>query len=525
MPRFRILLPLLAACLAYATCSAIAAISQERPAASDAKPEAAAPAKDLPIPPETSSVTAHQIAVAGQTLHYTATAGNLLISKAEHDELEKPYHSVFYVAYTLDGADPKTRPVTFLYNGGPGSATIWLQMGSVGPMRVVTDSPQATHNAPYQVIPNEYTLLNKSDLVFIDAPGTGFSHPVGKGTIKDVAGVDEDLTAFTQFIVRYLTVNQRWNSPKFLFGESYGTTRSAGLSATLNSAGVQLNGIVLLSSILNYNAHAPGLDNEYLTDFPSFAAIAWYYDKIPNKPADILAFVQQAREFARGPYAQALWAGNALSPADTDKVAQQMSALIGVSPTFIKECNLRISASRFRKELLRDRNDILGRYDARFEGPDAEAAGDVPGYDPSDTGISGAYVAAFHSYLETDLKYTNNETYNLQGPGLNQNWDWKHRAAGGFGFGRQQAMPYVAGDLGDTMRKNPHLMVFSANGLFDLATPFTATEWELAHMGISAKQSANIHFGYYPAGHMVYLNVAALKSLRKDLDGFYNEAK
>jgi carboxypeptidase C (cathepsin A) len=238
------------------------------------------------------------------------------------------------VAYTEDGADANKRPVTFLYNGGPGSATIWLEMGSVGPVRVLSDSPEPTHNPPYTVVPNEYSLIDKTDLVFIDAPGTGYSHPVGKGTIKDIAGVDEDLTAFTKFIIRYITVNHRWNSPKFLFGESYGTTRSAGLSATLNEAGVQLNGIVLLSSILNYNARSAGLDNNYITDLPTFAAIAYYHNKIADKPADMLTFVQQAREFAAGPYAQALYGqGNALSAADLDKVATQMSHFTGLSPS------------------------------------------------------------------------------------------------------------------------------------------------------------------------------------------------
>jgi carboxypeptidase C (cathepsin A) len=497
---------------------------QERRAVTETKEEAS---KDLPIPSEDVAVSQHQQSIGGQTIHYTATVGNLLIRKEDHDQFERPYHSVFYVAYTMDGADAKTRPVTFLYNGGPGSATIWMEMGSVGPVRVLTNSPEPTHNAPFQVVPNEYSLLDKTDLVFIDAPGTGYSRPVGKGTVKDVAGVDEDLTAFTKFIIRYIDKNQRWNSPKFLFGESYGTTRSAGLSATLSEEGVQLNGIVLLSSILNYNARSAGLDNNYLTDFPSFAAIAWYHDKVPSKPANVLDFIEKARQFAHGPYAEALYAGNALSAADTDKIANEMSALIGLSPTFIKEANLRISPTRFRKELLRDKNIILGRYDARFEGPDAEAAGDNPGYDPSDTGISGAYIGAFHDYLEGELKFKSNETYNNSGPGLNQNWDWKHRAAGGpgGGFGRQQTMPYVAGDLGDTIRKNPHLKVFAANGIYDLATPFTATEWELAHMGTESKMRGNVTWGYYPAGHMVYLNVDALKEFRKDLNKFYDSAK
>lgn len=502
----------------------VSAMAQEHKPAADGKETAKEDtSKDLPIPPETTATTQHQQTLDGHAIHYTATAGNLLISKEVHDEGEKPYHSVFYVAYTEDGADAKTRPITFLYNGGPGSATIWLEMGSVGPVRVISQSPQPTNNPPFQTVPNEYSLLDKSDLVFIDAPGTGYSRPVGKGTVKDVAGVDEDLRAFTRFIVRYITVNQRWNSPKFLFGESYGTTRSAGLAATLNQAGVQLNGIILLSSILNYNARAAGLDNEYITDLPSFAAIAYYHDKVPNKPADVLTFIHQAQEFARGPYAEALYEGNALSAADTEKIATQMSSLTGLSVQFIKNANLRVSPSRFRKELLRDQNKILGRYDGRFEGPDEDAAGENPGYDPSSTGITGAYVATFHDYLSHELKVSSTETYNTRGPGLNENWDWKHQAA--TGHGQEQALPYVAGDLGDTIRQNPHLKVFSANGIYDLATPFTSTEWELSHMGTDAKLRNNVQFGYYPAGHMVYLNVDALKQFRQDLARFYDNAK
>ncbi len=502
------------------------ALGQERRAVTETKDE---PSKDIPIPREDASVTQHQETIGGRAIHYTATAGNLLIGKEDHDEIEKPYHSVFYIAYTEDGADATRRPITFLYNGGPGSATIWLEMGSVGPVRVLTDSPDPTHNAPFTVVPNEYSLLDKSDLVFIDAPGTGYSRPVGKGTIKDVAGVDEDLKAFTKFILRYISVNHRWNSPKFLFGESYGTTRSAGLSATLNEEGVQLNGIVLLSSILNYNARSAGLDNEYLTDFPTFAAIAYYHDKVPSggegKPSDVLKFIQQARDFAKGPYAEALYAGNALSDADADKIAAQMSHFTGLSAKYIRDANLRISPTRFRKELLRDQNKILGRYDGRFEGPDSDAAGEYPGFDPSDTGITGAYVASFHEYLEKELKFVSQEPYNNSGPDLNQSWDWKHRGAGGRGFGGQQTMPYVAGDLGDTIRKNPHLKVFAANGIYDLATPFTSTEWELSHMGTDAKLRGNVSWGYYPAGHMVYLNVEALKAFRQDLNRFYDSAK
>ncbi len=476
----------------------------------------------ISIPKETTAVTQHEAGIGGRGIHYTATVGNLLISKEANDQNYKPYHSVFYVAYTEDGADAKNRPVTFLYNGGPGTASIWLEMGSVGPVRVISQSPEPTNNPPFKVVPNEYSLLDKSDLVFIDAPGTGYSRPVGKGTIKDVAGVDEDLTAFTKFIVRYITVNQRWNSPKFLFGESYGTTRSAGLSATLSNAGVQLNGIVLLSSLLNFNAGSAGLDNSYITDLPSFAATAYYHNKVANKPADVMTFIEQAREFAQGAYTKALYQGNALSAADLDRTATQMSAFTGLSVQYLKEANLRVSAARFRKELLRDQGKILGRYDARFEAPDQNDAGEYPGFDPSSTGVTGAYVASFHDYLQRELKYTSDETYNTRGPGLYENWDWKHR---GTDDDWPQAWPYVAGDLGDTIRKNPHLMVFSANGIYDLATPFSSTEWELSHMGTNGKLLQNVRYGYYPAGHMVYLNVEALKEFRQDLAHFYNDAQ
>lgn len=474
-----------------------------------------------PIPPEKTSVTHHDLVLNGRTLHYTATAGTLLIRDGED---EHPYGSIFYVAYTVDGADPNSRPVTFLYNGGPGSATIWLHMGSVGPMRVVTDSPKATGPAPYQLVPNQYSLLDKSDLVFIDAPMTGFSRAVGKATPKDFTGVDQDLKAFDKFIMRWITVSQRWNSPKYLFGESYGTTRSAGLADSLQNDGISLNGVILLSSILNYYVMSPGLDVEYVGNLPSYAAIAWYHNKIPNKPADMKAFLNEVRAFARGDYAEALAEGDQIAPEHFDAIAQKVAQYTGLSVQYVKEANLRISASRFRKELLRDEGDILGRYDARFEGTDVDNAGEYPGYDPSDTGISGAFTAAFHDYLERDLKYDTTETYRPMTE-IIRDWDWHHHPPGApsAGFGREQQMPYVAGDLADAMRKDPKMKVFSANGLFDLATPFFLTEQDLSHMMLAPELRKNVEFGYYPSGHMVYLNVDALKELRHDLEGFYAE--
>ena len=473
-----------------------------------------------PIPPERTAATHHELTLDGKDLHYTATAGTLLIRDGEDDH---PYGSIFYVAYTLDGADPNSRPVTFLYNGGPGSATLWLHMGSVGPVRVVTDSPEATGPAPYQIVPNQYSLLDKSDLVFIDAPMTGFSRAVGKATVKDFAGVDQDLMAFDKFITRWVTVNQRWNSPKYLFGESYGTTRSAGLADALENSGISLNGVILLSSILNYNVRAPGLDTDYIANLPSYAAIAWYHNKLADKPADLKSYLNEVRAFARSDYAEALAEGDQLSPARFDAIAAKVAGYTGLSVEYVKEAKLRVSPFRFRKELLRDEGDILGRYDARFEGTDVDNAGEFPGYDPSDTGINGVFIAAFHDYLERDLKYETTDTYRASAEVIGE-WDWHHRAPGaGRGYGGEQQLPDVAEDLADAMRKDPKLKVFSANGLFDLATPFFQTEYDLSHMMLAPNLAKNVEFGYYPSGHMVYLNVDALRLLKHDLAGFYTE--
>ncbi len=488
-------------------------------------PAAAAPANDtIPVPPETNSVTDHELTLDNKTLRYSATAGNLLID----DEEAKPYGSIFYVAYTLAGVtDPRTRPVTFLYNGGPGSASLWLHMGSVGPMRIMTSSPEATGPGPYQMVANQYSLLDKTDLVFIDAPGTGFSRPVGKATIRNFAGADQDVQAFLKFIERYVGVNHRWNSPKFLFGESYGTTRSAALADALENDGVALNGVILMSTILNYFTRAPGSDAVFIGYLPSFAAIAWHYEKVQHQGKDLTAFLNEARAFARGPYADALAQGHNLPQAQVDATAAKLASYIGLSQQFIKEADLRVSPERFRKELMRDQRAILGRYDARFEGTDIDAAGDGPGYDPSSTGITGAFVSAFHDYLDRELKYTSKETYYPRGPNINQVWDHTHRPpATGGGQGQPQPLrdTYVAGDLADAMRKNPKLKVFSVNGLFDLATPFFITEYDLSHMQLEPKLRGNIEFAYYPSGHMIYLNVDALKQLKTDLAAFYTRA-
>jgi carboxypeptidase C (cathepsin A) len=495
--------------------------SQPQPAPGDQQKEH----ENTPVPPEKPSVTHHEMSLDGKSLKYTATAGTLVI----RDEEDKPYGSIFYVAYTLDGPEAKSRPVSFLYNGGPGSATLWLHMGSFSPVRIMTDSPKPTAGPPFQLVPNQDSLLDKSDLVFIDAPLTGYSRAVGKGQAKDFTGVDQDLRAFDRFIVRYISVNQRWNSPKFLIGESYGTTRSAALADMLGNDGVQLNGVVLISSILNYSIRAGGYDMLYIGNLPSYAAAAWFFNKVQNKPADLAAWVQQAREFASGPYAHALFAGDALSAAELDSVAKEVSRFTGLSVDYVKETNLRVSPSRFRKEVLRDQRMTLGRYDMRFEGEDLDAAGENPSYDASDTGISGAFIGALHNYLETELNYQSTDEYRPSAGNIGQ-WDWKHRPTSGGGGpggggGGEQAQPYVAADLASAIRKNPHLHVFSANGYFDLATPFFITEYDVTHMDLPAELRGNVQFGYYPSGHMIYLNVEALHKLRADLEKFIAEAQ
>ncbi|MGA2592003.1 MAG: peptidase S10 [Bryobacteraceae bacterium] len=513
--------------LRYAAFLAAAALPlfAQRPPTAESPAAPAAEEKPAAIPSETTSVTDHELQLDGKTIRYKATAGTLLID----GEDEKPYGIVFYVGYTLSGvSDPRARPVTFLYNGGPGSASLWLHMGSIGPVRVATASPEATGAAPYHVSPNQYSLLDKTDLVFVDAVCTGYSRPVGKATIKNFAGTDQDVQAFAKFIQRYVSVNHRWNSPKFLFGESYGTTRSAALVDTLEIGGMSFNGVILMSTILNYFTLAPGSDAVFVGNLPSYAAIAWHYEKIAHKGRDEKAFLDEVRAFARGAYAEALAQGQNLPQAQVDGMAVKLAGYTGLSVQYIKEANLRVSPSRFRKELLRDQRMILGRYDARFEGTDADAAGENPGYDPSSTGITGAFVSAFHDYLDRELKYTTKDTYYPRGPKVNEEWDHTHRPPGAVGPGPQGPPPlrepYVAGDLADAMRKNPRLKVLSANGLFDLATPFFITEYDLAHMELEPKLRGNIEFAYYHSGHMIYLNVDALKQLKSDLAGFYSRA-
>jgi len=481
------------------------------PAAALAAPSSPASSATAPVPKERSVKTHHRVTIDGKTIRYTATAGTLLL-RNKHNQ---PTGLMFYVAYTKDGVhNPADRPVTFLYNGGPGAASDWIQMGGLGPYRINTTNGGATPPAPYSITPSHNSMLDASDLVFVDAMGTGYSHVVGKGEDKNFWGVDEDVKSFGQFIYRYLKENNRWQSPKFLYGESYGTTRSAALADYLQDQGVALNGVVLQSSVLNYFDWSPGSDNKYIFNLPTYAAIAWYHDKLPNKPAKLAPFVQKAREFADGPYAQALRQGDHLPTAQRDAMAQKLHQFTGLPVAYLKRANLRVSPAHFRKELLLPERQHMGRYDARFVGSDASATTSRASFDPSSQYTGAAFTAAYEWYMHNVLKYHSSRIYKELSYKAFKNWDWKHDG---------HAKPYVAGDLASAMRKNPYLRVLSENGYFDMATPFHETEYDLDHAHLNAKLRKHITFAYFKSGHMIYLNPNALKAMHAVLDSFYSK--
>ena len=471
-----------------------------------------------PAPSETSVITHHTIKLNQRTIKYAATAGNLLL----RNNKEQVEASMFYIAYTAENlpASSPARPLTFLFNGGPGAGSSFLMIGSVGVKRVVTKSPAATPPARYLLEDNPDSLLDKSDLVFVDAVGAGLSRIVGSGTAKQFYGVDEDLSAYARFIDRYLTLNQRWNSPKFLFGESYGTARAAMLAHRLGDSGIALNGVVLLSSVLNLARDAPGYDIASVNYLPSYAAIAWYHNKILPKPSSLPAFLDEVRAFSYGPYAAALARGDALPADERDAIAARIAHYTGLDVDYVKASRLRIWPSRFRKQLLRGESRNLGRYDARFQGVDYDDAGERPSEDASVTGIAGAFKAALEEHLARDLHYVPQSNYRTFNSEALKQWNWKHRAW----WGEELTQAYAAGDLAEAMRRNPHLMVLSANGYFDLATPFFGTEYDLSHMGLDPSLRANITTTLYSAGHMIYLDDQSLHSFKADLAKFYDSA-
>lgn len=494
--------------------AALIAFAIAAPTIAATKPPASPPKPAAPIPQDRAVVTHHRITVNGTTIAYTATAGTLLLK----DERGQGEASIFYVAYTKDGENPESRPVTFLYNGGPGCASSPLHMLALGPRRVVVENAKPNEGAPAKVVDNGDTLLDKSDLVFIDAPGTGYSRVFPKVDPKSIYGIDQDAAAFGQFIRRYVTLNNRWNSPKFLLGESYGTPRSAVLVDYLqNHETMAMNGVVLLSSVLDFDTIAPGPGNDlaYVTYLPTEAAAHWYHDTSANK-GTLQSAVDAARAFANGPYAAALLQGDRLPRDQFVKIAGELSHFTGLTQPYIERSNLRVQPERFEKMLLSDAGEQTGRLDARYTGYDLDATGDSAEYDPSDSYTSPVLQSGFLSYVRNELNWHSEESYPQCNDKIFPQWDFTRKSV--FGW----LAPTTSGDLQDAMTQNPRLRVFVGAGYFDMATPFGAAEWTFSHLGLQPALRSHVSFGYFESGHMVYLNPEARTQFHTDLDKFYD---
>ncbi len=495
----------------FAVSAFIAAAGQASAASADGPQgpaDAAKAAAEVPQP--RSAVSRRSGIFGGVTVNYTATAKETYL-KADDGT---PKASIFSTSYVKEGASPD-RPVTFLFNGGPGSGSLWLHMGAFGPKRVAIPSDARDDGAPpYRITDNPESLLDVTDLVFIDPVGTGFSHALGKTEPKDYWGVTADAKSVAQFIRIWLRENGRWNAPKFLGGESYGTTRSAAVVRELEGDynDVALNGVILISAVLDFGAQAEVEGNEmvYVVSLPSMAATAWYHNKVADRPATVEEFVAQARNFASGEYLAALVKGSGLGTTERATVRQKLARFTGLSEAFLDRANLRVVPGRFYKELLRDRRLTIGRLDTRYTGKDLDNAGEQPDNDPSFYGIDGGYTGAFNSYVRDTLGFKADREYVTIG-GVSD-WDWKleRRDDSAFYF---NVAPY----LGKALRENSGMKLFVGQGYYDFATPFFGAEYALSRPGFPTDR---IQFHYYGAGHMMYVRDEDLRKLSADLRSF-----
>lgn len=508
---------LLAACLAASFAFGQAAASK--------KPQKPPPPKAVH---SRSVSTRHTVTIAGQSLAYTATAGTIIL----HNKKDKPAASVFYIAFTRDNvADPATRPVTFAYNGGPGAASALVDLGGFGPRKIVWPQPgqELARRPPYQLKPNPDTLLASTDLVFVDAVGTGYSRIIRPaGNPKMFYGVNEDAAAFTQFIEEYLSKYKRWNSPKFLLGESYGTTRSAVLANQLVGHGIYLNGVILCSTVLNFPtiAFAPGDDLPFILYLPSYAAVAWYHHRLHPEPASLPELVQKVRTFAAGPYATALFQGSNLTASERQSLASQLAEFTGLPASLWIRMNLRVPLKVFQGRLLGHLNRATGRYDARYTIPNLEPVLPMPGpgIGATSSAIMGALTASFNDYLERQLNYHSHHHYRqLSGP-VNNAWDWKYPTPFAILLGRGTFFLNVAPALALAMNNDPGLELMVNNGYFDMATPFFATEYTLRHMRLTPAAWKRVTVDYYRCGHMLYLNPQVVPVLSRNINQFIETA-
>lgn len=508
--------------LAFLFCVVLAGRAAAQAPEKDAKvPEAKGGEKcDAATMKEESVVTDHTIRIGGQTIPYKATASTTLLKNDKGDATGLMYAA----AYTRSEVkDLSTRPVAFLYNGGPGSATMWLHMGAFGPRRAYTVDRGFTPPAPYKLVDNGESLLDKTDLVFIDAMGTGYSHAVCKAQDKDFFGIDEDAEAFAQFIVTYLSRNDRWNSPKFLIGESYGTFRSAVLGNYLQSHDtVHLNGIALISSVLDLSSltFAPGDDRPYVFYLPSYAAVAWYHKVLKDRPADVTAFIEEARKYGQGEYAAALYKGGALSASEKATVAKKVSYFTGLGEDYLIKADLRVNLGQFRAELQRKEGLTTGRIDARFTGYTYDLLEENAQGDPEGPAVGGAFTALVNAYNHDELKFGKDKVYHNTANAFGS-WNWIRKEPRRFGF---PGAPNVDTDLAQAMITNPRLLVQVENGYYDLATPFFATEHTMEHLGLPEALQKNIKEDYYTAGHMMYLHDQDRVSLHNQIASFIDRA-
>jgi len=530
---------------------ASAGVAAEQPKAGDA-PDTKAATKVAIVPEPTEAVrylqdehktTPGSVVIGGHPVAYQAEAGVLVVhlkdpmdddaplpkeDRSGPPPPQPPEASMSYVAYFKGDKEDTHRPITFLFNGGPGSSTVWLHMGAFGPKRVVTLDDKHSPAAPYRLIDNEYSLIDASDLVFVDAPGTGFGHLRGADKEKAFFGVDQDAHAFANFIVAFLSQHQRWNSPKYLFGESYGTTRSAVLVNILQGEKqLDFNGVILLSQILNFDDSAdqpqfnPGVDLPYVLVLPTYTATAWYHHKLPNQPAALEPLLREVENFALTDYTQALALGASL-PADRKAaIAAKLSSYTGLPADYIERANLRVNGGEFEKNLLG--SDVTtGRLDSRFAGPTIDPMSKESDYDPQSAAISSAYVSAFNDYVRGTLKFGEKKIYKPI-TDLGNHWDLGHQPPGA-----EQKISGPANvmlDLATAMKMNPNLKVQLNGGYYDLATPYFAAIYELHQLPMQAALQDNIDMHFYTSGHMVYAHEPDLKALHANVSAFIDRTK
>ncbi len=467
-------------------------------------PRPAAAAEEPPV------VTKHTVRVGQRTLNYTVTTGFMPIRNAVSGETEA---RIFFMAYTLDNP-PAGRPLMFSFNGGPGSASVWLHLGTLGPRRIKMLDDGMLPPPPYEMEDNQHTWLTETDMVFIDPVGTGYSRAVKPELASKYFGIEGDIASVGEFIRMYLGRNERWMSPLFLVGESYGTTRASGLSNYLFDKGIALNGIVLVSAVLNFQTirFADNNDLPLVLILPSYTATAWYHKRLPPamQAKTIEQVTQEARQFAANEYMPAMMRIDSLSAAERTALADKFSSLTGLSRDFVERANFRVDLSRFQKELLRSERRTAGRLDSRFKGIDRDAAGDTPDSDPSMNAIRPPYTAAFNAYVRGELGFKSDSEYYILGGGISSPWNWN--VANGYA---DTSIP-----MKDAMAKNPYMKIFVAQGYYDMATPFYAAEYTVSAMNLDPSLSRNISFEYYEAGHMMYIEKGSLSKLKSDASKF-----